>query len=83
MLTLHSNAISETAPSAIIKGKHEITGEQKFEEIKLSGKWLRVYPTTARDVRFLLCTELHLDRFAPSRGHGVLLAERCLDLKMQ
>lgn len=78
MLTLHLNAVSEYAPRVIYPVEVPHGEPAQFREEHLSGQWLRVFPQTGMDVRFLRSTEHHLDRFAPANGPGVILATRFL-----
>lgn len=78
-LTLHLNCVKEELPQAVVAQPRERGEEAKLKDEYLSGKWLRVFPQTARDVKFLLMLDHQVDKFAPSKGVGVLVAARCLD----
>lgn len=80
MFTLHLNALAEKAPRAVIHFTKVPNGEPCFKEEELSGNWFRVFPATARDVRFLQCLEHRVDKFAPACGGGVLVHPRVLTM---
>ena len=82
MITLHLNATTEKNPRAIVPDCNERNGDLRFEEDNLSGKWFRVFPSTGDDVRFLQSIELHLDKFAPAVGGGVLLHPRAMPFQV-
>lgn len=82
-LTLHLNCIKEDHPQAVVAQPKERGEDAKLKDEYLSGDWLRVFPQTARDVKFLLMLEHQLDKFAPSSGIGVLVAARCLDTTLR
>lgn len=73
MLTLHLNALDEKLPMAIRPEGCLHNSEIKYVEDILLGKWLRVFPANAYDVFFLQSLVMHVDKFAPHRGHGVLV----------
>ena len=79
MNTLLENAIHETDPQAILP-KVSIRPDDKTKVGTLHGRWLRVFPQTARDVAVLSRFEFHKERFAPAEGHGVLVPFTFLDL---
>ena len=83
MTTLHHNALTETTPRAIQPEKHGNSEETNYVAVTLSGTWMRVFPQTGADVRFLQMTEMHCDRFAPASGTGVLLHPRCLGMEVE
>jgi len=76
-LTLAHNAIRENRPDAVVPVPAH-NGDDNFTVAELPGDWLRVFPANGRDVYFLQCLEHRLDKFAPAKGGGVLIARRCL-----
>lgn len=74
--TLRENSIRERAPRAIKREFIETNGEPRFVEGDLTGQWLRVYPTTWADVKFLQMLEHGVDKFAPANGGGVLVSAK-------
>ena len=76
--TLHHNAAYETDPLAVVTTSNDINGDPKFEDGRLAGEWLRVFPQTSQDVRFLKDLEHHVEKFAPARGIGVLIHRNAL-----
>lgn len=81
MLTLHLNAIEEEFPRAVVE--HGVTpqGEEpKLLEDTLTGKWLRVFPKTGKDVSFIRLLVHRADKFAPAAGHGVLIRRDLLNV---
>lgn len=74
--TLRENNIREKLPRAIKREFSELNGEPKFVEGELTGQWLRVYPSTAADVKFLQMLEHGVDKFAPAHGGGVLVSAK-------
>ena len=81
MLTLHLNATTENTPRAIVATFKIPNGDPNFVEDSLPGEWLRVFPITPRDVRFLQMLEHRVDKFAPASGGGVLVHPRSLTVK--
>ena len=77
-LTLTHNALVELHPCGVVKRPCKNSEEVKWDTMDLPGKWMRVFPQTAEDVRFLLNLEHGLDKVAPASGHGVLVAARCI-----
>lgn len=82
MFTLNLNALHEPEPLAIHSTTKERNGDPKFEVVPLIGKWLRVFPQTARDVSFLQMLEHRVDKFAPASGVGVLVSTRSLPVRL-
>jgi hypothetical protein len=78
MFTLRLNATTEKDPRAIVASFNVPNGLPQFQEKEISGKWLRVFPATARDVRFLQMLEHRVDKFAPASGGGVFVHPRAL-----
>lgn len=76
--TLPYTAIREKNPMAVMPDVNLHTGENTTQVDSLSGEWSRVFPQTARDVSFIQSLVMHIDRFAPATGHGVLVAARHL-----
>lgn len=81
-LTLHLNAAREKDPWAVVSSSNERNGDPKFEEGRLEGEWLRVFPATSHDVRFLMDLEHGVEKFAPSRGCGVLIRRGVLPMAL-
>lgn len=81
MFTLNLNAISEPNPMVVTCTTKEANGCAKFESAQVLGKWLRVFPQTARDVSFLQMLEHRVDKLAPATGIGVLIAERVMPVR--
>lgn len=79
MTTLLQTAVHETDPQAILP-KVSYRSDDMTTVGTLPGRWLRVFPQTARDVAEVLRFEFHKDRFAPAEGHGVLIPFTLLDL---
>lgn len=82
MFTLNLNALHEPEPMAVHSTTKERNGDPKFEVVPLLGKWLRVFPQTARDVSFLRMLEHRVDKFAPASGVGVLISTRSLPVRL-
>lgn len=83
MLTLAYNAIREKDPCGVVKRTQKNSEEPKFDTVALAGEWLRVFPSTGMDVRFIQNLEHGLDKVAPSSGHGVLIQSRCLPVPIR
>ncbi len=77
-LTLAQNAVRETRPEAVVPVAATVNGDENFVTSALPGDWLRVFPANGRDVDFLRFLEHRVDKFAPAKGGGVLIARRCL-----
>ncbi len=81
MLTIHMNAVKENRPRAVVASYKIANGDPNFEDDNLPGDWFRVFPATARDIRFLQLLEHRVDKFAPATGGGVLVHPRALTVK--
>jgi hypothetical protein len=69
--TLRDNARPEENPWGVIK--HRELDVDIFSSKPLRGDWIRVFPQTGKDVRFLAMLEHHIEKFAPTHGCGVLI----------
>jgi len=45
---------------------------------RLPGKWLRVFPATAKEIFFIQAVEHQQDKFAPAQGAGILVRPEVL-----
>lgn len=77
MLTLGLNARHEKNPRAVMPDT-DVHGNDTVTVDTLCGSWLRVFPHTARDVMFIRGLVMHVHRFAPADGIGVLVAAKSL-----
>ncbi len=79
-LTLKLDMQSEKLPEGIGIRNRLNSEEVTFETIYLPGKWVRVFPVSASDIRFLARLEHRVDKFAPAKGVGVLIRADLLGL---
>lgn len=71
LFTLRDNLIEEAHPWGIIT-IHENEGVNTSSK-PLRGEWVRVFPQTGKDVRFLQMLSHQEEKFAPTHGGGVLV----------
>ena len=57
------------------------TGEKELKDVRLPGEWQRVIPETWPDVFWLQTLIPQSDKYAPSRGDGVLVKKALLDMR--
>jgi hypothetical protein len=75
--TLRDNARPEKEPWGIISC---VEGDATIVSSKpLRGEWIRVFPQTGQDVRFLQMLDHHSEKFAPFEGGGVLIKADLLE----
>jgi hypothetical protein len=69
--SLRDNARAEQNPWGIIK--HREAEIDSFSAKPLRGDWVRVFPKTGKDMRFLQMLTHQVEKFAPTHGCGVLI----------
>ena len=66
--------------SAIKTRRNPKTGDTEWYSEILRGEWRRVIPETQRDIFWLQSLAHQVEVFAPTRGDGLLVKERCFHL---
>jgi hypothetical protein len=80
-LTIRKGFLVEPNPTVIYPVSKCRNSAPTFETKELPGmNWIRVFPQNAADVLYLQLLVQHVDKFAPSTGHGVIVKRDALGL---
>lgn len=73
----HKNEID---PVGIVTQRPDpLKNELQYNPRKLAGEWCRVFPCDGKEVRFLSMLNHQQDKFAPDKGHGILVRAKFVD----
>ena len=77
--SLSKGALHETSPQALAPSKEvKLMDTTNIISTKLPGKWLRVFPATAKEIFFLQAVAHQADKYAPAQGAGILVRPEVL-----
>ena len=66
--------IKVSDPDVIVRGTHR--GKPDYSREGIKGSFRLVFPHDANEVMAVRMLDMHVDRFAPATGEGLLISER-------
>ena len=64
----------EANPVGLVPVPHPQPHICPVEADALKGEWYRAHPRTPKEIAFIQSLDLHIDKFSPAKGDGVLIS---------